>query len=238
MRQPITAVDLFAGAGGESEGMEQAGLNVVVANEINLHAAMTYKFNHLDTVVFQKDIRKLSVNSLLEIEKNVDIIFAGLPCQGFSNAGRKEKSDRRNYLFKEVMRLTKGIKPRVVLIENVTGLLAPRNHLFIANIEKCLSQMGYNVSMKVFDASEFGVPQKRRRLLILGSQNPEIKLSSFQHSKRGRISVGDAIGDLEFLEEGTSLEYPSLPKTIYQRKMRGKQDQLWNHATAKHCRRV
>ncbi len=238
MSQERTVIDLFAGAGGASEGLEQAGFSVVAANEINQHAAMTYQINHPNTVLFKKDIRKLRAKELLDVNHNIDIVFAGLPCQGFSNAGKKDKNDSRNYLFKEALRLVKGVRPHVVMIENVTGLLAPRNAAFLNTITRELSSLDFNVSMRVFDTSEIGVPQKRRRLLILASSNEEVSLKNLKIKRHRPIPVNEAIGDLEFLDQGSSSEYLMLAHTAYQRQMRGMQKELFNHETSTHSRRV
>ena len=231
-----TAIDLFAGAGGASEGLEQAGFDVISANEINPHASLTYKYNHPNTNLLEKDIRKLSASELVS-KGEVALLFAGLPCQGFSNAGKKKTNDKRNYLFKEVIRLTKSIRPRFVMIENVAGLLAERNKSILASIEMGLIGIGYTVSRKLFDTSELGVPQKRRRILILASQDG-LALSEFRASKKKKVSVKDAIGDLEFLDSGSSTEYMKLPRTRYQKQMREGQKELWNHQTSTHSRKV
>lgn len=238
MPQKRIAIDLFAGAGGASKGIELGGFSVLAANEINGHAAMTYRINHPDTVLFEKDVRKLSVAELHQISDETDLLFAGPPCQGFSTAGMKKKGDSRNYLFQEAIRIVKGIRPRFVLVENVTGLMAERNKHILNAITNSLSDLEYEVSMRVLDASDFGVPQRRRRLLILGSTNREITLDSFKFSKPTPVNVMDALSDLSFLENGTANEYLLLPKTHYQRERRRGQDELLNHETSRHSRRV
>ncbi len=238
MHSKGTAVDLFSGAGGASEGIEQAGFEVAAANEINAHAALTYKFNHPDTELIQKDVRKLTSKELLRTVNRIDLLFAGIPCQGFSNAGRKDTHDRRNYLFREVIRLAREIKPPFVLIENVAGLLAQRNRPFLGLIEAGMKRTGYTVSHRLFDTSEFGVPQRRRRILILASQDKDVTLESFSWKSPEVVSVMGAIGDLDFLDHGIAAEYLKLPRTLYQKKMRGSQKELWNHETARHSRKV
>jgi len=231
------ALDLFAGAGGASEGMEQAGYDVVAANEINQHAALTYKFNHPKTNLIVKDVKRLTVKEL-QITNKIDLFFAGLPCQGFSNAGKKDKNDNRNYLFHEVIRLAKEIKPRYVLIENVSGLLADRNRRFFTSIQSSLTKLGYHVSHRLFDVSDFGIPQKRKRVLILASTEKDTELSSFILKKYRKTSVKAAIDDLAFLTQGSADEYLKLPRTSYQRIVRGDQKRLLNHETAIHSRKV
>ncbi len=236
-RRP-TAIDLFSGAGGASEGLEQAGFRVVAANEVNAHAASTYRFNHPDTLVFEKDVRKLIAKELKMVNSDTDLLFAGLPCQGFSDAGKKETHDARNYLFKEVIRIARALKPSMVMIENVSGLLAKRNKFILDSIIKDLSSLYDSVSLRMFDASELGLPQRRTRLIILASQDKENDIRLLKYKKSRKVSVEEAIGDLDFLDNGSASEYLKLPRTAYQKRMRGTQKELFNHETSNHSTRV
>lgn len=236
----LIAVDLFCGAGGASTGLEMAGFTVKVANEIHPHAALTYKANHPKTLLLQKDVRKITAPAILRASGGqVDLLFAGLPCQGFSHAGRRKPRDPRNYLFKELLRLVRGTRPKMVLIENVKGILSLKGGKFIRAITKGLSGLGYHVSWKVIDASDFGVPQKRERVFILASKDPVLDFANLLLVQGSPVSVADAIGDLAFLLSGcTATNYVPAPASAYQQLMRGRRKKLLNHATSKHSERV
>ncbi|MBU1197203.1 DNA cytosine methyltransferase [Candidatus Micrarchaeota archaeon] len=232
----LTAVDLFAGAGGASEGLRLAGFRVIAANELNPQAAWTYSSNHSSTPLIQKDIRKLSGSEIKSIAGEVpDLIFAGLPCQGFSTAGRRASNDTRNYLFKEVLRLARELKPPLILIENVTGLLTMDHGFFVESIRRGLKKAGYAVSERVFDAANHGVPQRRKRLFLLGALDAEIDLAEFKVPESDTVTVSEAISDLSFLQQGSSAtEYLFPARTQYQRIMRKGQRILHNHLTSHH----
>ncbi|MEW6036560.1 MAG: DNA cytosine methyltransferase [Candidatus Micrarchaeota archaeon] len=238
--EELVAVDIFAGAGGASDGLKQAGFVVKVANEINPHAALTYKANHPETILIEKDVRKLAAEEILDAAGGkVHLLFAGLPCQGFSHAGQRKQKDRRNYLFKEVVRLARKVRPTFVLIENVRGILTMKKGWFLRAITESLEGAGYKVSWRVINATDFGVPQRRERVFILGSKLRDVDINSFKQEQMRRVSVAEAIGDLSFLRSGeSSSKYALPPRSVYQTTMRGLMKSLSNHTTAMHSKRV
>ena len=175
------ALSLFAGMGGDCLGMKDAGWNVIAFNEFNKHAVVTHKANFPDSIQIQnpekkKDADKNNIQMIPDCEfekyKNVvDLVFAGHPCQGFSHGGKKMPEDPRNTLFREFARVTRLIKPKYIIGENVDGLLSRKTvggEKFIDVIIAEFDAIGYHVNFKVCNAAEYGVPQLRKRLFYVG----------------------------------------------------------------------
>lgn len=232
----IIAMDLFAGAGGLSEGLEQAGFNVAVANETNEWAAMTYAKNHPETILVRKDLRKVRSTELVRlIGKKPLLITGGPPCQGFSMAGRRRIGDPRSHLFFEFLKKIKEIRPKFILAENVIGLLTFAQGSVIKRIEKELQEMDYHVSKRILNASDFGVPQSRKRLFIFGSLGKKLDINDMKIRKIKKVSVKDAIDDLSFLGMGeSSVIYKKNIISPYQKRMRGGRKKLYNHQSSNH----
>ena len=239
--QPLTAMDLFAGAGGMSIGLEKAGFKVIYANEINEDAASTYSHNFPHVYLENKDIRDVNLSRLnLKLKRPVvNLIAAGIPCQGFSTAGKRDPRDPRNQLYKEVLRFVRKFKPKFVVIENVVGMLYAANGIFIKRIESRLIEMGYIVHHRVLEASSYGVPQRRKRLFIIGTSLNLPANQLFPRSLRTRLSASQALSDLSFLGVGAAAEeYSRPPRSAYQKLMRVNSFSLSNHESPKHSQRV
>lgn len=166
-------IDLFAGAGGLSEGLEEAGFHGVFASEIVPQYAETYRRNHAGTFVATADIRSLDAEKVrkdLGLEKGqLALIAGGPPCQGFSiNAPVRSVLDKRNHLFKEYLRFVDAFQPRAVLIENVPGLVSFEDGDTLHAILKALGELGYGADVRILGAAYYGVPQMRWRTIILG----------------------------------------------------------------------
>lgn len=258
MDKKINALDLFAGAGGFSYGMESSGVNVIAAIEFDSKIAATYKTNHPETVVLNEDIRKIAATpedkvyrksideSISELfgNKEIDIIFGGPPCQGFSMAGkrirRKRKffEDERNLLFLEFLRMVEQLKPKVFVIENVPGILNYDNGNVKREIYEKFGELGYNVSSKILSAENYGVPQKRKRAIFIGNRMGLDSNYLFPEETNNKITVWDAIGDLPSLKSGEGEEvtkYNSSPFTSYQKMMRDtSNDKFFNHVASVH----
>lgn len=191
-----TAIDVFAGCGGLSCGLEQAGFSVVASIEIDELAARTYKLNHPSTTVIQKDIREIDIRKLIEDLKlqDVDLLAGCPPCQGFSSMRRRNKKrttrDTRNSLILEYLRVVEVIMPKTILLENVPAL--QQYYLFDEFIAK-LKSLGYQIKFDVLNAANYSVPQRRKRLVLLGSRigEPFIPVEC-----EDTLSVADAIGHL------------------------------------------
>ena len=182
-----TAIDLFAGGGGLSVALKRAGYAVAVAVEIENHAAKTFKANHPDVIILRQDIRKVSGQSLVErIPQGVIGLLAGCPpCQGFTSLTSKYKRpDERNYLVREMARLVEETKPQAVMMENVPGLASRGKALldeFINRIEK----IGYSVNLDILQVADYGVPQSRKRFVLLAGLGYNIPMPKPSHSKHG-----------------------------------------------------
>jgi DNA (cytosine-5)-methyltransferase 1 len=178
-----TAISLFSGLGGDTLGLKNAGCKVIAYNELNPLFCDSHDKNFPDAERIEHngtlDITNIP-DSVFENYKNkVDIIFAGFPCQGFSAAGKKLDDDPRNTLFREFLRSAKIVEPSMIIGENVKGLLSRKTtsgEKYIDVIVREFEALGYNVQYQVMKADDFGVPQKRERLIILGTkQNPKKK---------------------------------------------------------------
>jgi DNA (cytosine-5)-methyltransferase 1 len=167
----LRAISLFSGLGGDTLGMHNAGYDVVGYVEKEEYIRTSHEANFPDCHLIGKDITQIP-DSDFEKFKDIDMIFAGFPCQGFSAAGKKEENDPRNTLFREFVRAVSIIKPKWFIGENVKGLLSrktgdDKNYIDVITDE--FKMLGYNVTYKVCKAHLYGVPQKRERLIILGT---------------------------------------------------------------------
>lgn len=240
MVRQFTAIDIFAGAGGLSEGLEQAGIEIAAANEYMRSAALTYKYNHRNTHLFVKDVKKLDIADVKKtVGKEIDLVCGGPPCAGFSMLGRRNPDDPRNKLFRQFVRIVKEVKPSCFLMENVEGLLTIENGKTVETVEKSFRALGYNVSRTLVNAAFFGVPQARKRVFIFGSFDSGIDINHMKQAKNKTVSVSDAISDLDFLEVGeSSNEYVNPQTTRYQKTIRNRSKTLHNHSTSKHTETV
>lgn len=164
----LTAIDLFAGAGGTARGLADAGFRVLAAVENDTDAARTFRENHPDVRVSEEDIRSVSPEDLrcsLNLERlDLTLLTACPPCQGFSTLGVRGRDDERNDLVRQVWRFAREFRPAAVLIENVPGLARDARW---ANLCRQLRAVGYGVHWWTVDAVDFGVPQRRRRLVAI-----------------------------------------------------------------------
>lgn len=189
----LNFIDLFSGAGGLSCGLEQAGLRCVLGVDMDKFAIETFKHNHHDAETFCGSVADLTEKKLKELLKGnpIHAVVGGPPCQGFSTVGLGDPKDKRNFLFREFIRIVKITKPIYVVIENVTGLLAKKNEKTLESIFKIFQKMGYSLDVQVLSAENYGVPERRRRTIILGSLvNTEI---IFPEKSENIKTVGDAL---------------------------------------------
>lgn len=169
----LTCIDLFAGAGGLSEGLSEAGFHTLFASEMVPVYAATYKKNHPSANVIVDDIRKLDAEAVREglglKRGELDLVAGGPPCQGFSiNAPVRSRNDARNHLFREYLRFVDAFAPRAVLIENVPGLVSFERGATLHAILDSLAALGYGAGVRILGAAYYGVPQMRWRTIILG----------------------------------------------------------------------
>ncbi len=227
-------IDLFAGAGGLSCGLEQSGFTPVLANELVAQYAHTYQVNHPETKVIIGDVRQVDekeLHSLVRAYGEIDLIAGGPPCQGFSvNAPVRSLDDPRNHLFKEYLRIVAEIRPKAVLIENVPGIISLGRGTVVEQIYQTLEKLGYKVNHRILFAGHYGVPQMRFRTVFIGildhasdilfpqPQYYAAAAANFQGSKdlcytlapmdelllKPKVTVWDAISDLPELRGGES----------------------------------
>lgn len=171
-----TGIDLFAGAGGLSLGFEQAGFDVVAAVEIDPVHCAVHKFNFPDTVVIPESVVGLSAAAIRTAagigNRQIDCVFGGPPCQGFSLIGHRALEDSRNRLVLEFVRLVAELNPRTFVFENVKGLTVGNHKTFLNELVEEFEKIGYEVRRpwKVLNASNYGVPQSRERLILMGAK--------------------------------------------------------------------
>lgn len=165
-------ISTFSGCGGSSLGYQLAGGKVVLAVEWDNHAVETYKLNFPDTDIFHGDISKLGVEEVLKRTnlkpRELDIFDGSPPCQGFSMSGKRILEDSRNQLYKEYVRLLQGLKPKVFVMENVSGMVKGKMKLTFAEIMRELKTSGYRVKARLLNAMYYNVPQSRERIIFIG----------------------------------------------------------------------
>lgn len=185
----LTSIDLFSGGGGLSQGLKNAGFNIVGAVENDHIAVETYQINYPNTIVFEQDIRFISGEQFLKklnLKKGeLDLLAACPPCQSFSTLTRNFNIlDYRNSLINEVARLVESIMPKSIMIENVPGIVK-RGRSFLDEFIAKLEYLGYIVNFDVLQVADYGVPQSRKRFVLLAGLEKEIKIPEPTHSKEG-----------------------------------------------------
>ena len=179
-----TIVELFCGCGGTSMGFEMAGYEVMLGCDIHTPSIQTFQANHPNCSTILGDVKKVDPYKLKEMfnGRSLDVIIAGVPCQGFSlNNRKRHQEDDRNLMYKEFVRFIEVFQPKVVVLENVSGMKSTGN--FVKEIEEDLSRAGkMEVKSKLLYAPDYGVPQKRSRLFFVGvreklmAQRPESRM--------------------------------------------------------------
>jgi len=209
MSKQFRVIDCFCGAGGLSVGFEKAGFDVVYAFDLDEAAIRTYKNNPIyhKGAAFVRNICKVSKQSIEEdLAKplgEIDVVIGGPPCQGFSVQRRGSDKDPRNNLVLEYVRMIKDISPKIFVMENVGGLLSVRGKPYLAKLRKVLGDAGYDIQLKKLTASEYGVPQRRKRVFIVGSRRGALKRGFEFPEPSGETekTVYEAIHDLQNVDE-------------------------------------
>lgn len=234
-REVPTVLDLFCGCGGISKGYELAGFKIIGGIDFNKDATNTFQHNFKDAKVYCTDITTISDQEIEDNYSGVDVIVGGPPCQGFSSANRwqREAEDPRNKLFFQYLRFVEKLSPKVVMIENVRGLLTRDNGYAKNRINELLTQMGYSVNMMVLDASEYGVPQNRNRAIVVGIRQ-DFKQKTFDFNsllKLPKVTVEDAIGELFEFEHSDpqKRKLKKKPNSEYRKYLRRKDNQVLDH---------
>lgn len=241
-----TAIDLFSGCGGLTLGLRQAGFRVLAGLDSDPLAVHTYRLNHRGIPVWERDIRQVPVSEVRATLRlhvgELDLLAGCPPCQGFSTIrtlnGRRSGRDKRNNLIIEFLRFVRGLRPRAVMLENVPGLVG-RRHL--DSVCRGLSRLGFSWEYRLVDAADFGVPQRRKRLILLASRTGWItfpKLDSQHRTVRDAIascpsagSSGDMLHDIAERRSGRIMAMiRSIPKSGGSRLDLGPEHQLKCHS--------
>ena len=259
VNKEFTMIDLFSGAGGFSVGGEWAGFQSILGIDYLKPAIETWKNNHPKAISILGDMTKINPLEIHNFIKDIkiDLITAGVPCQGFSLANRKHTTeDKRNYLFLDLMRFVDVIKPNALIIENVSALRSRGEGKFEKEILKHMENLGYKSVVKTLNSAEYGVPQFRERVFFVGLKNGKIfdfPEGNFRNIKEETTingkkyfpfrTVFDAISDLPKIESHQSTDkYDESILTEYQKIMKGLSseieidipEKLNNHVAPKH----
>lgn len=223
-------IDLFCGCGGLSLGFEQAGYNVLLGIDNWKDALVTFKHNHHGSETMCADLMKLNPKEVEEKigKQNVDVIIGGPPCQGFSIAGKRIVDDDRNKLYKSYVRMVDYFKPKAFVLENVPNILTIGDSIIKHTIIADFEALGYKVVNKVLLASDYGVPQNRRRAFFVGLLSGKDFIYP-EPTIEQRVTSEQALSDLpeNSLPDGTS--YPIAPLSEYQRLIRKGSSGVYNH---------
>jgi DNA (cytosine-5)-methyltransferase 1 len=230
----MQAVDLFAGGGGMSLGALSSGIKIAYAVEFEPNAAETYRINHPETILIDRDIRSVTADDMPALNRTEPlIVFGGPPCQGFSTSNQKTRHSKNpsNWLFLEYIRLVQELGPDWVVFENVRGLAETEKGTFLTAIIGSFEKLGYKTSHFVLNAVDYGVPQRRGRLFIIGSRYGKA-LQPPPPTCNKPVSVSEAIDDLPDLDNGASfddLPYPVPAHSEFSQKMRKDLQRCGNH---------
>jgi len=234
----MNVIDLFAGCGGLSYGFQKAGFNILLGVDKNEKVKKTFVNNHKNSKFLVKDIKDVDKSEIEKLigDKKIDILIGGPPCQGFSVAGNRVEFDSRNSLYKEFFRIVDYFNPKAILIENVPGLKNLYGGRALKRIKSEFIKQNYIVNDKILKADNYGVPQIRRRIFIVGLKD---NLFEFPFIENSKITLGEAISDLPLLEDQKeNFYYKSEPKNRYQEEMRLNSDKVYNHVATNHEKRT
>lgn len=253
----MKVIDLFAGSGGLSLGFMKDGHNIISAVEYDENIALSYKENHPDTNVIVDDIKNVDNLKFFE-EGSADIIIGGPPCQGFSMAGSRIRNDfiddPRNYLFKHYFNIVKLVKPSFFIMENVKGLMTMQGGDIFNEILKIFSDSemldgkAYNVNYKLVKGTDFGIPQKRERLIIIGTLQNDYDFDEIWSKTKddisaeiptyfNKVTIYDAISNLPGTTKDGFIDNPK-PETDYQMQLASNSDIISNHTKTNHSNKA
>lgn len=225
----IKVIGLFSGCGGLDLGFKQAGYDIIWANDILNDACETYKLN-IGNHIINEDITKVD----LDIIPSADIIIGGPPCQGFSGIGKRDPNDDRSALVYSYLDVVNKIQPKIFLFENVTGIKSSKasdGSKVIDNLKKAFEDIGYHINIYTLNAADYGVPQKRKRVFIIGNKlGVDITAPTQTHfdqipNKKQWVSSSEATSDLQTPNENGNIEYKHEPNCEYQSLMRKNSNQ-------------
>ncbi|WP_283750941.1 DNA cytosine methyltransferase [Bacillus cereus] len=251
MKKKYNVIDLFSGCGGFSSGFERAGYHILLGVDIWSDALKTFQANHKEATILEADLSQLITEQLLKKinlpKEEIDVIIGGPPCQGFSLSGFRDEQDPRNQLYKAFVRTVKDIQPKIFVMENVPGLVKLFKGRAKEAILEDFESIGYHVNHQILTASEFGVPQNRRRVFFVGIKKGllDFPYDTFEfpeptHGGKNACPMWtceNALSDLPLLENNFGTEgmsYLDIPKNNYQKEMRKNSPTIYNHIATQH----
>ena len=235
MKSKPTVIDLFCGCGGLSYGFIEAGFDVLLGIDHWKDAIATFESTHKNAKGIVADLFNETPKDISKLTgiKDIDVIIGGPPCQGFSIAGKRIIDDERNQLYKSFVSFVKFYQPKVFLMENVPNIVSMGKGVVKDSIIEDFETLGYTIVYKVLLASDYGVPQNRRRAFFVGTKKNKI-FKFPEPITKNPISAKDAISDLSEKSLVDGSKYKNEPKSEYQILIRGKSDGIYNHEITNH----
>jgi DNA (cytosine-5)-methyltransferase 1 len=240
---PKTVIDLFCGAGGLSEGFQQAGFEVRAGQDIDAAAGLTFAEAHPKATFISGPVQDVSVRQLLQasglLRGELDVLVGGPPCQGYSVYNHQRGvHDPRAGLFREYLRIVEGLQPRWLVMENVSGITSIAGGRIVREIQDRMRRLGYHVEMRLLRAEEFGLPQERRRMFFVATRTTRsVFFPKPTHGpapgQRPFVTIWDAISDLPRLVNGEQKDehpYRTKPGNAYQASLREGASKVVNHS--------
>jgi len=234
MTKKLKVLSLFSGCGGLDLGFENAGYEVVAAIDNWQDALNTLQSNFPKTKVLNIDLGELQKHQFDEFKHGIDVVIGGPPCQGFSISGKRDVDDPRNKLYTGFLEVVKHVNPKAFVMENVPNLVSMGQGAILKKILSDFEKQGYSLEYKILTASDFGVPQNRKRVFIVGIKNKNFKFPLAKFTTERRLTCLDAIGDLPEGDLADGSEYKLKHKTEYQELMRFGSEGIFNHQITKH----
>lgn len=228
----LNVLDLFCGCGGLSKGFEQVGYNILLGIDFWDVSLKTYKHNHKSSDTLLADLSVFDP-SKLQLDKTVDVIIGGPPCQGFSLAGKRNVDDPRNKLYQAFVKTVAHFKPKAFVLENVPNLISMAGGAIKDAIIRDFEALGYHVVYKVLTASDYGVPQRRRRVFFVGilDKNKNFK---YPEPNKKEVTTSEALSDLPENSVADGSSYSCEPLSEYQKEMRKNSKVVFNHQISSH----
>lgn len=237
----ISVVDLFSGIGGFAYGFKcVGGFKTLIANDVDKDMCSAFSKNLPDIPVICDSIASINFSELLR-DQSVDVVVGGPPCQAYSTSGKRLLDDPRASLYKQYFRALKEMRPKIFIYENVRGLLSMSRGQLFSELTDLFSSLGYKVRAEVLNAADFGVPQERKRVIVVGTRDgfqfdfpmathgalTNISSDLFKTELQLYITLGEAIGDLPLIgPDSVGFEYISPPQNKYQALMRANAPKL------------
>jgi len=234
-------LDLFCGCGGMSLGFEQAGFDILLGVDIWNSALKTFQKNHSNAKTVCGNLSEIHPSTIEKefLKNGIDVIIGGPPCQGFSISGKRDINDPRNKLYQSFVSYVEHFKPKAFIMENVPNLVSMNKGLVKDEIIKEFESIGYKVTYKVLLASDYGVPQNRKRVFFVGLlHNKNDFLFPDATHVNVKITSEQAISDLPEHELENGSTYCTKYQSNYQKKIRHKSEGIYNHQITKHTEKT